>query len=221
MKMLLEFDGIEKSFGGRSVLSSVYMKCQTGSVVGLMGRNGSGKSTLMKIVFGTMNTPFKSVRLNGNFLAGGYLSDRIIGYLPQSHFIPEHLSVHQALQYFEIQFESVTTAFPEYSEFRHLAVGKLSGGFRRLLESFLMLKSNRSFIMLDEPFSGIMPLHIEALKKIMSEEKLNKGIIVSDHLDQHTLDLSDTIYLLANGKTYLIKDRDELIFRGYLQSNAD
>ena len=61
-----------------------------------------------------------------------------------------------------------------------------------------------------------MPLHIEKIKTLIAVAKLNKGIILSDHLYRHTMEMADEIYLLANGKTYLVKDREELVFRGYL-----
>ena len=69
---------------------------------------------------------------------------------------------------------------------------------------------------IDEPFSGLMPLHIESIKDLIVQAKSTKGIILSDHLYRHTMEMADDIYLLANAKTYLIKDREELVFRGYL-----
>jgi ABC-type multidrug transport system ATPase subunit len=182
MGHILEFDGIEKSFGGYPVLSSIHMKCQTGTVTGLLGRNGSGKSTLMKIVFGTMDTTFKSIRLDNQGVNGNYFKSKIIGYLPQHHFIPAQLSVKQALEYYEIPLASLADPFPDFHSFQHKKSSELSGGFLRVLETFLILKSKHLFVMLDEPFSGLMPLYIEVLKKIILEEKATKGIVLSDHL---------------------------------------
>ena len=215
MNQRLEFDGIEKSFRGRAILSSVHMACQGGTITGLLGRNGSGKSTLMKIVFGTAAATCKSIRVNGRPLLGSHLHEKRIAYLPQQPFIPRHLRVEHALSCYGINPTPLLTLLPEYEAWLHDAVGKLSGGYLRLLEVWLILKSNHAFVMLDEPFSGLMPLHIEMLMHVMLEEKLRKGIIISDHLYRHILDISDNTYLLSNGKTYLIKSPQELIDRGY------
>jgi ABC-type multidrug transport system ATPase subunit len=216
MNLRLEFDGIEKSFDERVVLSSIHMACDSGTITGLLGRNGSGKSTLMKIVFGTTSATFKSVRINGKALLGNYLKQRIIGYLPQHGFIPRYLKVSAALSYYNIAPSTVLDIFPDLAPGLNKPVKTLSGGYLRILETLIVLKSPCSFIMLDEPFSGLMPLHIEMMKKLILQEKANKGIIISDHLYRHILDISDKTYLLSNGKTYIIKDTNELIERGYL-----
>ena len=215
-KHILEFDGIELSFGAHSVLSSVYMKCETGKIIGLMGRNGSGKSCLMKTVFGSLKNPNQSIRVNGFPLIGNYQQDKFISYLPQESFIPRNLTVAEALVFFDMTLKSLTDCFPDFSVLHQTSVSDLSGGHLRLLETFLILESPHPFCLLDEPFSGLMPLHIERMKELIEQAKPNKGIILSDHLYRHTMEMADEIYLLSNGKTYLIKDREELVFRGYL-----
>jgi ABC-type multidrug transport system ATPase subunit len=215
-KHTLEFDGIELSFGMHSVLSSIYMKCETGKIVGLMGRNGCGKSSLMKTVFGSLRNTNQSVRVNSFALIGNYQRDKFISYLPQESFIPNNLTVAMALEYYNIPIENPQNNFPEFKELMGHTVSNLSGGYLRLLESFLILNSPHPFCLLDEPFSGLMPLHIEKLKELIARTKYSKGIILSDHLYRHTMEMADEIYLLSNGKTYLIKDLDELVFRGYL-----
>ncbi|MEK6780915.1 MAG: ATP-binding cassette domain-containing protein [Bacteroidota bacterium] len=216
-KHTLEFDGIELSFSTHSVLSSIYMKCETGKIIGLMGRNGCGKSSLMKTVFGSLRNHNQSIRINSFPLIGSYQQDKFISYLPQENFIPHKLSVATALEYFEMDCESLTDYFPDFKVLLFTPARDLSGGHLRLLESFLILKSPHPFCLLDEPFSGLMPLHIECMKELISQAKSTKGIILSDHLYRHTMEMADEIYLLSNGKTYLIKDQEELVFRGYLQ----
>lgn len=215
-KNILIFDGIELSYSSISVLSNVYMKCETGKIIGLMGRNGSGKSSLMKIVFGAMKGSIQSIRLNGIPLIGNYQQFRYISYLPQESFIPNKLTVAEALDFYELDLHNLIEAFSDFEPLLSNAVCNLSGGHLRLLESFLILKSSHPFCMLDEPFSGLMPLHIEKMKTLIAQAKFNKGIILSDHLYRHTMEMADEIYLLTNGKTYLVKDREELVFRGYL-----
>ncbi len=216
MKHVLEFDGIELSFGEHTVLSSIYMKCETGKIIGLLGRNGCGKSTLMKAVFGSLKSANKSVRVNRFPLIGNYQQDKFISYLPQESFLPRQLTVSKVLNWFELSPELLTNYFPDFIPLLFNEVGQLSGGHLRVLETFLILNSPHPFCLLDEPFSGLMPLHIEAIKDLITQATQTKGIILSDHLYRHTLEMADEIYLLVNGKTYLIKDREELVFRGYL-----
>ena len=213
---MLEFDGIALSFGFHTILSSVYMKCETGKIIGLMGRNGCGKSSLMKTVFGSLKNTDQSIRVNGFPLIGNYQKDKFISYLPQEIFIPSRLTVASSLEYYDLSSENLTDYFPDFKILLSNTVTSLSGGHLRLLESFLILKSPHSFCLLDEPFSGLMPLHIESIKDLIVQARSTKGIILSDHLYRHTMEMADDIYLLANAKTYLIKDREELVFRGYL-----
>lgn len=215
-KYTLEFDGISLSFGAHSILSSVYMKCETGKVIGLMGRNGCGKSSLMKTVFGSLKNTDQSIRVNNFPLTGNYQRDKFISYLPQESFIPSHLTVAKALDYYNLSSENLQSYFPDFKVLFSHTVSSLSGGYLRLLESFLILNSPHPFCLLDEPFSGLMPLHIESMKELIAKAKSTKGIILSDHLYRHTMEMADEIYLLSNGQTYLIKDREELVFRGYL-----
>ena len=93
----LEFDSLYLEFGFHRVLSSVYMSCATGQIVGLLGRNGSGKSCLMQVVFGTMGAESKSLRFNKIPLVENYLKKKVIAYLPQGHLLPPFISFKKAL----------------------------------------------------------------------------------------------------------------------------
>jgi ABC-type multidrug transport system ATPase subunit len=216
MKNVLEFDSLELKFDARSILSGVYVKCEQGEVVGILGRNGSGKSSLMKIVFGTLIPDHKSIRINGAQLPGNHIKQRKIAYLPQHSLIPPHVSIRKAIKLFGIEETTILAQFPEINEFLLLKPDAVSGGYRRIIESLLILKSHALFCILDEPFSGLMPIHVEKMKNIILSEKANKGIIITDHLYRDVMTLTDRLYLLTNGATYLITNEEELISRGYV-----
>lgn len=219
MSHILEFDSLYLEFGPHTVLKNIYMKCQTAEIVGLLGRNGSGKSCLMRIVFGEMNASYKSVRINGDACAGNYLSRKLINYLPQSSFIPSFLTARQALKLYKISEQELFIAIPAFKDFLNHKPGEMSGGYLRLFEVLLVLKSPTLFSILDEPFSGLMPIHIEALKEIIISEKMNKGIIITDHLHRHITSISDKLYVLTSGQTYQVNDLEQLIVLGYLRSS--
>jgi len=218
MKNILEFDSLTLSFDGLKILSSIYMQCQQGEVVGLLGRNGSGKSSLMKVVFGTLDAEHKSVRVNGVSIHGNYDQKRIIAFLPQEKLIPSYVSLHSAFRLFEIDIDEIISVAPAIKEFFNFKSQELSGGSLRLIEALLILYSPAPFCILDEPFTGLMPVHIETLKNIISKSKDRKGIIISDHMHRHVTELSDRLYLLTNGKTYEVKERERLVELGYLNS---
>ena len=218
MKHLLEFDSLDLSFDGHRLLSSIYMRCQQGEVVGLLGRNGSGKSSLMKVVFGTLDAEHKSVRIDGVSMHGDYNRKRIIAYLPQDKLIPSYVSLRSAFSLFKVDIDKITSVVPQAKDFINFKSQELSGGALRLIEALLILYLPAPFCILDEPFTGLMPVHIEMLKNIIKNSKDTKGIIISDHMHRHVTELSDRLYLLTNGKTYEIKEKERLVELGYLHS---
>jgi lipopolysaccharide export system ATP-binding protein len=215
MKSLLEFDSIELEFGFQKILSSVAMRCMTGEVVGLLGRNGSGKSCMMKIVFGYTNSDFKSVRIDKQAVPHKRLN-KMIGYLPQENLIPSYLKISEAIAAFKIEQQRILEIIPFVKDSLNLKPNQCSGGSLRMVETLLILLSEKAFCILDEPFSGIMPIHIEMLKEVIQNERRKKGIIISDHLYRHVKSVSDRMYMLANGQTYPIQSDDQLVKYGYL-----
>jgi len=215
-KDVLEFDSFELSYSDRKILSSVYMKCEVGEIVGLLGRNGTGKSSLMKIVFGALRTEYKSIRINGRTLLE---NNRDIAYLPQHPLIPSYLSIRKAFQLFGISCDAIVKEHPYLSDFLDFKSDQLSGGYRKLIEVIMILNSSSKFCILDEPFSGLMPLHIENLSAVLVDSKKEKGIIITDHLHRYVTAISDRMYVLSNGKTYPIRHQDQLVALGYLNNH--
>lgn len=215
MSDVLEFDGIELSYGTRRILSGVYVKCSVGEVVGILGRNGSGKSSLFKVVFGTLRAE-QSIRINGTSVPPDFIRKRLIGYLPQAGLIPPHITVSDALRMYNIKADLIVEPFPGMAQHLSHKPRDLSGGYRRLLELMLILYAPSRFCLLDEPFTGIMPVHVEAIRKILSQVKETKGIILTDHLYRNVLDIANRLYLLADGSIYPVTDRQRLVEKGYL-----
>ncbi|NOT76704.1 MAG: ATP-binding cassette domain-containing protein [Cyclobacteriaceae bacterium] len=215
---VLEFDSLHLEFGMRRVLSSIYMKCETGKITALLGRNGSGKSCLMKIVFGSMSAEHKSIRINGVPLIGNHLSKQLISYLPQGHFIPDFISIRKAFELFQVRTDVIQDSFADIQDLSTKKAGELSFGQLRLLEVCLMLYSPHPFCILDEPFSGMAPLQIEKLQTLIKAASIHKGILITDHLHEQVRSIADNVYVLSNGATHLIKEREELVRFGYLST---
>lgn len=211
----LEIDSVLLEFDLRKVLSDVYLKCETGKITGLLGRNGNGKTCLMNIICGSLEPQSKSIRFDNVNTLIPFKKPELLLYLPQFNFIPEHLTLKRIFNDFEIEFTSFEKLFPDISVNYKSPIKHLSGGHRRIVEVFVIAKSKTQFILLDEPFSHIMPLHIEKMKELLVEEKQNKGILMTDHLYQHITSISDNLYVLANGKTHLTKHVSDIETLGY------
>jgi len=214
--MTLEFDGVQFGYDERQLLSGIYVKCEVGKITGLLGRNGSGKSTLLKLVFGSIRTEVMSVRIDKMALQPPAFTSGQIAYLPQDSFVPDHLTVRQIMKLYRIDESKLLCHFPEFEENLLLRPGQLSGGRLRLFEISLILNGSALFCLLDEPFSGLSPVLVERLKGYIHQIKSTKGIIITDHLYRQVVSLADSLYILTNGKTYLVKNEEDMIKRGYL-----
>ena len=108
--------------------------------------------------------------------------------------------------------------FPEAEAMMDYHPSQLSGGYRRIFEVILTLRSKALFCLLDEPFTGLTPVYIERIKEMLQKAKAHKGIIITDHMHRHVVELSDNLYLLANGQTYHVRDMEKLVTLGYVNA---
>jgi len=92
----------------------------------------------------------------------------------------------------------------------------MSGGVRRIVEIYAILRTNSMFCLLDEPFTHIMPIHVETIKMLIEMEKQKKGIILIDHQYQNVIEVCDNIYIIENGKTNLVTNDSDFKKFGYL-----
>jgi ABC-type multidrug transport system ATPase subunit len=217
MQNRFEADSIRKAFGEKQVLTDVYLSCQTGDIIGLLGRNGSGKSTLLKILFGTLYTDYKHISINGEFLVQPFKQTGLISFLHQDNFLPRSMSVKKVLQLFDHKID--------YSEFikdqvllkvLNTKIGNLSGGESRYLEIKLILNLESKFVFLDEPFNGISPVHIDIIKDMIIKQADNKGIVLTDHDYRNVLDVANKYMILFDGGIKILKSKEEFIYWGYL-----
>jgi lipopolysaccharide export system ATP-binding protein len=220
MSNLLEADSIRKSFGTKQVLTDISLKCQPGDIIGLLGRNGSGKSTLLKIIFGTLHTDYKFIRINGSVLSQPFKTRNTVAYLNQDDFLPKNITVHQAVEtYLHDPGQKEYFKDEVLSKVMGTKIRNLSGGEVRYLEVKLLLNLETHFLLLDEPFNGISPLHIDLIKKMIIEKSLKKGIVLTDHDYRNVLDVANKYYLLFDGGLKSVKTKQDLIEWGYVPDN--
>jgi ABC-type multidrug transport system ATPase subunit len=129
MSSLLEVDSIRKEFGTNQVLTDISLRCQTGDIIGLLGRNGSGKSTLLKIIFGTLHTDYKFIRINGSILSQPFKTKNTIAYLNQDNFLPKNLTVKQVVKIYSDDRDPMGILKDEVlSKVLNTEIRNLSGG---------------------------------------------------------------------------------------------
>lgn len=216
MRHVFEIDSVQKHYGERSILTDVHLKCQTGEVIGLLGRNGSGKSTLLQIMFGT-NDAEKFIRIDGRICEHPYKTPGLIAYLPQHDLIPKYLSVKQAIELYIPK--AARAAFTDDELLRPLYKhnsASLSGGEKRYLEVKLLLHSPAHFVLLDEPFNGVAPVVVEQIKLMIQNKSLEKGILLSDHDYRNVLAISTHCLILHQGSIKQAADKEDLVRWGYL-----
>jgi len=204
---ILHVDSITKSFGEKKILQDIFISCETGKIVGILGRNGSGKSTLFQIIFGSLKGETQYVKFNDVILQNQYDRKNRISYLPQYSFLPKNIKIKKLIKLFCTDENSAKLLHSELLKpFIDEIPRNLSSGELRILEVLLIIYSKAEFILLDEPFHSLSPKIVSEIKKSIKEESKNKGFIISDHQYQYVLEISDNIYLLTN--TYLkpIKD---------------
>jgi len=211
---LVSADGLVKIYHGRRVVSDVSINVHAGEVVGLLGPNGAGKTTSFYMVMGLIRPDggrivFRDVDITHIPM---YRRARMgMGYLAQEPSIFRKLTVEENIIAI---LETLAISRAERKErcekllnelgLAHLRKQKamtLSGGERRRLEITRAMVTNPSFIMLDEPFSGVDPLAVADVQQIILHLKeMNLGILITDHNVRETLRVVDRAYLMCQGK---------------------
>ena len=211
----LEADSIQLEFGVRPILSNIHLRCETGTITGLLGRNGEGKSCLLRILYGDLPATSRSVRFDGRSVPEPYRHPELLRYLPQFNFIPGALSLSRIMRDFQLEFRELEQRFPEFGPAHRSPIRELSGGQQRLIHLYIILRSPSRFALLDEPFTHLMPLQIEKVKEMLLEEKDKKGLLITDHLFREVTSISDRLYILTGGRTHLAKTVEDIETFGY------
>jgi ABC-type multidrug transport system ATPase subunit len=220
-KHILEVSGIQKSFNNKLLLSDIYLKLETGQIIGLFGRNGSGKSTLLKIIFGIVPALDKSIFINGISKNNASTLLNEIGYLHQNQFIPNHFSVLKTILLSVDKQKAHSVCEDDFfKSLLNQKIRDLSFGELRYLQIKLMLSNQSKFVLLDEPFNGLSPKMIEVVMLLIKENSQAKGIIVTDHNYRSVIEIATNLRILNNGKLQTVNEKAELLQEGYLINSA-
>jgi lipopolysaccharide export system ATP-binding protein len=211
---ILETKGLSKAYGKRHVVRNMSLHLSTGEIVGLLGPNGAGKTTTFYMMVGLIKPESGNIFLDGEDLVDLPMYKRAkrgISYLPQEPSIFRKLSVEDNLravleikgigrEEIELEVERLLREF-NLKEFSKRDGYKLSGGERRKAEIARAIAIKPLFILFDEPFTGIDPITIIELKKMLNYLKSKGlGILITDHNVRDTLSITDRAYIISNGE---------------------
>src|SRR5690348_16538070 len=210
----LQAADLRKSYRGRTVVDNVSLDIQQGEVVGLLGPNGAGKTTTFYILVGLARPDYGRVLLDGEDITDlpMYLRARNgISYLPQEPSVFRKMTVEEnlfaVLETLPLSVEQRRDRVEELlaqmglDGVRNSEAHVLSGGERRRLEIARSLVLSPSFVLLDEPFSGIDPLTVVDIQKIIADlSEAGIGVLITDHNVRDTLAVTNRAYIISEGK---------------------
>jgi lipopolysaccharide export system ATP-binding protein len=222
---LLEVKDLVKIYNGRRVVNGLSLSVGRSEIVGLLGPNGAGKTTSFYMAVGIVKPDEGKIFFDQEDITRKPIHERCrlgMGYLAQEPSIFRKLTVEEnimaVLETLDIgtrerrrRLESLL----EELNISHLARSKaytLSGGERRRLEITRALVTNPSFLLLDEPFSGIDPIVVAEAQGIIKDlKKKGLGILLTDHNVRETLSIVDRAYLVAEGRIMIAGSAEDLI----------
>jgi lipopolysaccharide export system ATP-binding protein len=221
---ILETSHISKSYSGRKVVNDVSANVSQGEVVGLLGPNGAGKTTSFYIIVGLITADSGKVMMDGKDLTNMPMYQRArhgISYLPQEASVFRKLTVEENLLAIlqtrrmsgRERREKMNQLIEELGleTVRRSRGYQLSGGERRRVEIARSLAIDPAFLLLDEPFSGIDPIQVLELQRIIFDlKKSGIGILVTDHNVRETLMVVDRAYIINEGRIFRTGTPDEL-----------
>ena len=246
--MSLKASNLTKSFNGKTVVNNISFEVKPGEIVGLLGPNGAGKTTSFDMVVGLIKPEHGNVSIFDKDITKLPVHERArsgIGYLTQEPSIFRRLTVADNLRLIwdvlrnesanwrtgepaknekeeEEKLDELLREFGLLDLKNHLAMS-LSGGERRRVEIARVLACNPQFILLDEPFTGIDPIAIQEIQKLIANLKTKRqiGILLTDHNPRATLSITDHSYIIQDGKILLAGSsrdiaKDPLALKYYL-----
>jgi len=210
---VLKAEGVTKAYNGRRVVDQVNLEINGGEVVGLLGPNGAGKTTTFQMMVGLVRPDQGKVFLNGEDMTSAPIYRRAragISYLPQESSVFRRLTVEgnllAILETLDLSRQEQATRSRELMRMlgiSHLHSHKaytLSGGERRRVEIARALVLSPFFILLDEPFTGVDPIAVSEIQKIIRKLIASSiGVLITDHNVRETMGICDRAYILSDG----------------------
>ena len=210
--MTLRLDGVSCAYGDVQVLSDVSLAVGAGSILGLLGRNGAGKTTTLRTIMGFLRPRSGRIMLDGTDLGRlppHEIPRRGIAWIPQGRRLFPYLTVQENLRLGLLvrggaaeTLDPVLELFPVLRERLGQLAQTLSGGEQQMLAMARALCARPTFLLMDEPTEGLMPLLVERLLETITGLKARGvGVLLVEQKVDAVLAVADRVVLIENGRT--------------------
>jgi len=214
--MTINIKDFHKSFGKLKVLEGINIDIDNGNVFALLGPNSSGKTTLLKSILGMVIPDSGSIEIDNKNVINKWRYRDKISYMPQVANFPSNLKLREIINIFKI-FRSQESVENDLIKFFNLEsslekkISTLSGGTKQKVNIVLAFMFNSPIIILDEPTTGLDPLSLVKLKKLINDYKhLNRIILLSSHIMDFVEEIADRIVFLLEGKMHFDGTVDQI-----------
>ena len=214
--MTINIKDFHKSFGKLKVLEGINIDIDNGNVFALLGPNSSGKTTLLKSILGMVIPDSGSIEIDNKNVINKWRYRDKISYMPQIANFPSNLKLREIINIFKI-FRSQESVENDLIKFFNLEsslekkISTLSGGTKQKVNIVLAFMFNSPIIILDEPTTGLDPLSLVKLKKLINDYKhLNRIILLSSHIMDFVEEIADRIVFLLEGKMHFDGTVDQI-----------
>ena len=214
MVNILEFKGVNKSFGEKHVLKDINLKVGENRIVGLLGKNGSGKSTLFKLANDLLTPSSGEVLVCGMPVSPE--TKKMISYLPERSYLEPSMKVCDAIKFFETFYEDFDKLKAERLLLdlgldRDMRLSKMSKGMKEKVQLVLVMSRRAKLYILDEPLGGVDPASRDyILQTILKNFEEDATLLISTHMISDIEKILDEVVFIDQGKIVLQEDADDL-----------
>ena len=209
---MLKIKGVTKKFSHLTAVKNLSFEVEQGEVIGLVGQNGAGKSTTFKMILNFLSPDAGEITINSKKLRNDFLDN--IGYLPEERGLYLDMTIKQQVLYFaQLHNYSKAKASEELPNWldrlavkgtERTLIKNLSKGNQQKVQLITTLIHKPKIVILDEPFSGLDPVNISLLIKVVKQlKKEGAAVIFSSHNMNNVTEVSDKILMLVNGEQKL------------------
>jgi len=213
---MIQIKNLYKKFGKLVVLDDLNLDLKEGGIFAILGPNGSGKTTLIKSVLGMVIPNKGEIKINDKNILGKWAYRNDINYLPQIANFPSNLKVVELINMIKnlrAKKANETELIQKFglTSFLNKRLGDLSGGTKQKVNLVLTFMFESDLIILDEPTTGLDPIALILLKKIIQKEKeKGKTILITTHIMSLVEEIADEIVFLLDGNIYFKGSLKEL-----------
>ncbi len=205
---MVEIKQLYKSFGKVDVLQGVNLTIEEPGIVAILGPNGSGKTTMIKSMLGMVIPQKGDIYIDSNQVIGKWDYRNEISYMPQIANFPQNLRVQELIDMIKNLRSETSLDLELISQFQlepflDKKLGNLSGGTRQKVNIVLTFMFDSPLIILDEPTTGLDPVALIYLKKLIQDEKAKgKTILITTHIMNLVEEVADRVVFLLDGNIY-------------------